>query len=96
VESPVHVVVHNQTLFVSGGDQVLASPLPSPAGDFRLLPVKGLKVKNSSGMAFSNSGNFYVASRTENVILKFDSNFRPVKFRCELPDNPEFLLHVPV
>jgi hypothetical protein len=47
-------------------------------------------------MAFSNSGNFYVASRTENVILKFDSNFRPLKFRCELPDNPEFLLHLQV
>ena len=51
-------------------------------------------MKNSSGMAFSNSGHFYVASRTENTILGFDTDFRPMKFHCALPDNPEFLLHV--
>jgi hypothetical protein len=46
-------------------------------------------------MAFADSGHFYLASRTENVILKFDSDFRPMKFRCDdLPDNPEFLLHI--
>jgi hypothetical protein len=45
-------------------------------------------------MAFGNSGNFYVASRTERTILKFDPDFKPVKFHCDLPDDPEFLLHV--
>jgi hypothetical protein len=45
-------------------------------------------------MAFSPAGHFYLASRTENIILKFDSDFTPMKFLCELPDNPEFLLHV--
>jgi hypothetical protein len=45
-------------------------------------------------MAFTTQGNVYIASRTENVILKFDSNFKPLNFHCELPDNPEFLLHV--
>jgi len=94
VESPVHVIVHERTLYVSGGDQVLSGKLPSPPGDFILSPVRGVKVKNGSGMAFSDSGNFYVASRTENTILKFDANFNPMKFRCDLPDNPEFLLHV--
>jgi hypothetical protein len=94
VETPVHVLAHQGNLYVSGANQVLSSPLPSPARDFILSPIKGLKVKNSSGMAFGNSGNFYVASRTENTILKFDSGFRPMKFDCELPDNPEFLLHL--
>jgi hypothetical protein len=94
VESPVHVVAHERKLFVSGANQVLSTVLPSSPGDFILTPLKGVKVKNSSGMAFSHSGHFYVASRTENVILKFDFDYRPMKFRCELPDNPEFLLHV--
>lgn len=94
VETPVHVVVHEGKLYVSGANQVLSAPLPSPPRDFILTPIKGLKVKNSSGMAFSDTGNFYVASRTENTILKFDEDFRPMTFNCDLPDNPEFLLHV--
>jgi hypothetical protein len=94
VESPVHVVVHNGSLYVSGGDQVLTAKIPSPPGDFILSPIKSVKVKNGSGMVFSNSGNFYVASRTERTISKFDSNFSPLKFRCKLNDDPEFLLHL--
>jgi hypothetical protein len=94
VETPVHVIVNKGVLYVSGANQVLSARLPSPPQDFVLTPIKGLKVKNSSGMAFSNSGNFYVASRTENTVLKFDKDFHPVKFHCDLPDNPEFLLHV--
>ena len=89
--APVHLVVHNGTLYVSGGNHVLAARLPSSPGKFELRPI--VKVKNSCGMAFGNSGNLYVASRTENTILKFDPNFKPVKFSCDLPDNPEFLLH---
>jgi hypothetical protein len=45
-------------------------------------------------MAFGKQGNFYVASRTGNTIQKFDPNFKPLKFQCQLPDSPEFLLHV--
>jgi hypothetical protein len=94
VETPVHAVVHNGSLYVSGANEVLTAKIPDPPGNFVLSPIKSVKVKNGSGMAFSNSGNFYLASRTENIILKFDPNFNPVKFRCELPDNPEFLLHL--
>ena len=94
VESPVHLAVQNGMLFVSGGDQIVSAKLPKKAGNFELAPVKGLKVKNSSGMAFTPKGKLYVASRTENCIYKFDPDFKPMKFVCELPDNPEFLLHV--
>jgi DNA-binding beta-propeller fold protein YncE len=94
VESPVHLAVWKGKLYVSGGDGVLTAELPNPPGDFNLTTIKGIKIKNASGMAFTDSGHFYVASRTENTILKFDQEFKPVKFRCELPDNPEFLLHV--
>jgi hypothetical protein len=94
VETPVHIVVYQGNIYVSGGDQVMTGRLPDKPGDFVLNPLKGVKVKNASGMAFSNSGNLYVASRTDNVILKFDRECKPLRFRCELPDNPEFLLHV--
>jgi len=94
LESPVHLMVNNGTLYVSGSNEVLSGKLPKPPGNIKLSPIKSIKVKNSGGMAFSPAGHFYLASRTENIILKFDSDFTPMKFLCELPDNPEFLLHV--
>lgn len=93
VENPIHLIVHNGSLYVSGADEVLTAKIPSAPGDFVLSPIKSVKVRGGSGMAFGNSGNFYVASRSQGI-LKFDSDFRPVKFRCDLPDHPEFLLHV--
>jgi hypothetical protein len=94
VKEPVHLVVHNGSLYVSGGNEVLTAKLSKPAGDFALSVIPGLQIKNGCGTAFSNSGHFYIASRTENFILKFDASFKPMKFKCILPDNPEFLLHV--
>jgi hypothetical protein len=92
--SPVHLVVHSGRLYVSGGNQVFTAALPSSPDKFVLKAIDNVKVKNSGGMAFGNSGNFYVASRTERTILKFDPDFNPVRFHCDLPDDPEFLLHV--
>jgi hypothetical protein len=92
--SPVHLVVHNGRLYVSGGNHVFTATLPSSPDKFVLKAIDKVKVKNSGGMAFGNSGNFYVASRTERTILKFDPDFNPVMFHCDLPDDPEFLLHV--
>lgn len=94
VETPVHLTAHKNTLYVSGGNEVFAAKLSKPAGDFRLTAIPGLRVKNGGGMAFSRSGHLYIASRTENVIYKFDSTFKTMDFPCELPDNPEFLLHL--
>jgi hypothetical protein len=94
VESPVHLVAHKDTLYVSGGNVVFTAKLSKPAGDLTLTAIPGLHVKNGGGMAFSESGHLYIASRTENVIYKFDSTFKAMPFSCELPDNPEFLLHL--
>jgi len=94
VETPVHLLAHGGNLFVSGGNDVLTAPVPKRAGDFTLAEIPHLHVKNGGAMAFTDEGHLYIASRTENVILKFDSDFHPVKFDCDLPDNPEFLLHV--
>jgi hypothetical protein len=94
VETPVHLLLHDRSLYVSGGDQVYSGQLSKPAGNFTLSALEKVQVKNGGGMAFSNSGDLYVASRTENVIYKFDSHLNPVKFSCKLPDSPEFLVHV--
>jgi hypothetical protein len=91
---PVHLVVHSGKLYVSGGDHIYTVSLASSPDKFVFTAIDNLKVKNSGGMAFGDSGNFYVASRTDKTILKFDPEFKPMKFRCELPDDPEFLLHV--
>jgi hypothetical protein len=95
IETPVHVVVHNGSIYVTGANEVFSAKISKSAGDFQLLAISGLKVKNGCGMAFTEKGNVYIGSRTENLILKFDADFKPLKFRCELPDNPEFLLYVP-
>ncbi|HME56731.1 MAG TPA: hypothetical protein VKF63_00215 [Terracidiphilus sp.] len=94
LQSPVHLVVWKGSLYVSAGDAVLTAQLPSFPGDFTLSPIEGVKVKNACGMAFTKSGRLYIASRSENNILKFDSDFKLMKFECKLADNPEFLLHV--
>jgi hypothetical protein len=94
VKEPVHLLVHDGSLYVSGGNEVLTGKLSKPAGDFTLSAIPGLRVKNGGGMAFTDSGHFCIASRTENSILKFDANFKPMQFECKLPDNIEFLLHV--
>jgi hypothetical protein len=94
VETPVHLVAHEDTLYISGGNEVYTAKLSKLPGDFTLRPIPGLHVKNGGGMAFSESGHLYIASRTENVIYKFDAAFKAEAFPCELPDNPEFLLHL--
>jgi len=94
VETPVHLLAHGGNLYVSGANEVLTAKLSKPAGDFTLSAIPDLHVKNCCGMAITGEGHFYVASRTDKVILKFDSSFHSLKFPCELPDNPEFLLHV--
>ena len=94
VECPVHLAVHHGSLYVSGGSEVFRGKLAKPAGNFTLAAIPGLHIKNGGGMAFTDSNHFYIASRTENFIRKFDENFEPMKFDCTLPDNPEFLLHL--
>lgn len=95
IESPVHLAVREGNLFVSGANDVLTAKLKKPAGDFELALAQGLQIKNGSGMSFTDSGKLYLASRTENIIRKYDTDFKPIAFDCELPDNPEFLLYIP-
>jgi DNA-binding beta-propeller fold protein YncE len=94
VKQPVHLHHHKGRLYVTGGNQVLTAKIPNKARDFILKPLSGLKMKNAGGLVFTGSGQLYVASRTGNVISKFDKKLAPMVFGSALPDNPEFLLHV--
>ena len=94
VETPVHLIAAGNKLLVSGANEILQAELTRDAGNLRLTAVPGLHVKNGGGMALSSSGNLYIASRTENKIFKFGPDFKPLPFAIDLPDNPEFLLHV--
>ena len=94
VETPIHMVAAGNKLYVSGANEILEADLTRDAGQLQLRPVAGLHLKNAGGMAFSGTGNLYVASRTEKKIFKFGPDFKPLPFACELPDDPEFLLHV--
>jgi hypothetical protein len=58
VETPVHLVVNGNELFVSGANEVLQGDLTGEAGNLRLTAVPGLHVKNGGGMAFSSSDRF--------------------------------------
>jgi len=95
INSPVHLTRHAGHLYVSGGNQILRTKLRKPAEDFDLDVVPGLRIRNGCGLVFTGKGKLYIASRTQKIIRKFDSDLKPLKFSLRLPDNPEFLLHVP-
>lgn len=96
VQAPVHIVEDQGRLYVSAANGILSAKIPNSSGSLLLEPVPGIHIKETSGMAFTPKGHFYVASRGENRIFKFDSNFHPLPFECQLPkgDCPEFLMHL--
>lgn len=100
--SPVHLLIAGDTIYVGAGAQVLSSPLPNPydpaAPNWVFTPVT-LSPKpggSVSGMAFDSQGNFHVAVRTKNLVIKYDAQFsNGVNWvSTPMPDNPEFLLYV--
>jgi outer membrane protein assembly factor BamB len=99
--SPTHLLINGSTMYVSAGNQVLTSPIPSPydaaAPIWVFRPLLSLGSSDSaSGMAFDSSGNFYVGNRSTNKVHVFDSNndFKPGNTWPKMPDNPEFLLYM--
>lgn len=102
LSSPVHLLIAGDTIYVGADKQVLSSPVPNPYDNgsptwvftpVALSPAPGGAV---SGMAFDADGNFHVAVRTKNLVMKYDSKFRKgVKWvSTPMPDSPEFLLYV--
>ncbi len=97
VPSPAHLLAHNGQLYVSGGDQVLSSPLSTVPPQFAAVP--GVDGSGASGMTFNSKGDkFFVADRKKNEVRSYDvkngafSNQKSII--SSMPDNPEFLVYV--
>ena len=102
LNSPVHLLIAGGTIYVGAGDQVFSSPVPNPydpaAPVWVFTPVELSPRPDGavSGMAFDGRGNFHVAVRTKNTVIKYDAGFgNGVEWvSAPMPDNPEFLLYV--
>jgi outer membrane protein assembly factor BamB len=82
-----------------GNDSILTCPVAGSAPVGRVEPrtfIDG-KVKHVSGMAFDAAGRFYAAERRARRIRMFPPDGRGAgdDFITGLPDEPEFIHHVP-
>jgi hypothetical protein len=101
IAGPTHVAIQGNTLYVSSGNQVLRSPIPTPydadAAPWVFAPVPGVELAGkdaASGIAFDASGNLYVAGRKSQIVYVYDPKFKPLKPWPKLADQPEFLLYM--
>ena len=100
--APVHLLIADDTIYVGAGDQVLSSPVPNPYDPnapvwvFTPLALSPAPTGAVSSVAFDSKGNFHVAVRTKNLVIKYDAKFNNgVNWvSTPMPDNPEFLLYV--
>lgn len=103
LDSPVHLLIAGETIYVSAGEQVLSSPVPNPydknAPPWEFTPVDLSSAPPDgtvSGMTFDDKGNFFVAVRTTDKIMKYESGFtKGTIWASTKHKGPEFLLHVP-
>jgi hypothetical protein len=110
VLEPTHLLVNNDILYVSAGNQILKASLCSAPGhsatDIYLLlapisytPPSDVTVDKLafSGMAFDPDGNFYVAARTKDQIWKYpgaDFTQPALWLNCPTGSAPEFIAYV--
>lgn len=98
-DGPVHLVVNDGVLYTASGDHLMYADVDG-AGAIDFQQVKGLDVKDLSGMAFGASSDLFVASRKGKTVYKY-ANFSPTSppkqavKTWSVPDEPEFLLYVP-
>ena len=97
---PVHLVVQGETLYIgaAGTGSILAYDIPAaaPEGKLKARAVIDGKLKAPSGFAIGPDGDFYVAERLDRRVRRFSaSGKKKGTFIDDLPDMPEFLLHVP-
>ncbi|HEY4364629.1 MAG TPA: hypothetical protein VGN17_26935 [Bryobacteraceae bacterium] len=89
IDSPVHLLASEGTLYISTSKAVLSYD-PGTATLVTVVP----HLTSPAGMAFDAEGNFYVANRTGGSIDGYDYLFQPMAGNpliSGLADNPEFL-----
>ena len=97
---PVHLILHGEILYVgaAGSGSILAFDIPGagPRGKLKARAVIDSKLDAPSGFAIGPDGDFYVAERRKQRVLRFSAKGKKKgTFIDGLPDMPEFLLHVP-
>src|SRR5471032_234314 len=97
---PVHLLRHGDTLYIgaAGAGSVLAYDIPAdgPMGKLTARVVIDRKLKAPSGFAVGPDGDFYVAERFGQRVLRFSMDGKKKgTFIDRLPDIPEFLVHLP-
>ena len=100
LEAPVHLILHGETLYIgaSGTGSILALDLTSkpPSGKLEARVVIDGKLDAPSGFAVGLDGDLYVAERKKQRVQRFSSKGKKKgTFIDNLPDMPEFLVHVP-
>jgi len=97
---PVHLILHCDTLYIgaAGTGSILAFDIPAkgPRGKLEARTVIDSKLKAPSGFAIGPDGDLYVAERLKQRVRRFSAKGKKKgTFIDELPDMPEFLVHVP-
>ncbi len=100
VSKPVHLILHGETLYIgaSGSGSILAFDIPkkAPKGKYKPRTVIDRKLDAPSGFAIGPDGDIYVAERKKQRVRRFTAEGKKKgTFIRDLPDWPEFLLHVP-
>jgi sugar lactone lactonase YvrE len=97
---PVHLVLHGDTLYIgaAGAGSILAFDVPTkaPRGKLKARAVIDGKLKAPSGFGIGPDGDLYVAERLKQRVRRFSlQGKKRGTFIDDLPDMPEFLVHVP-
>jgi hypothetical protein len=100
LSAPVQLLLEGKTLYIgsTGNDSVVSYDLRHGFPNHVVAPKTFISgaVKHVSGMAFAH-GHLYAAERKAKKIKKFPASggSHGKDFITGLPDNPEFILHVP-
>lgn len=100
IAKPGHLLLHDETLYIgaAGSGSILAHDITDqkPRGELTARSVVDGKLDAPSGMAIGQDGDLYVAERHQRRVRCFSlSGANKGTFIDALPDQPEFLVHLP-
>lgn len=99
LSKPVHLALYGERLYIgaAGSGSLLACALPrqAPQGELAATVVIDGHLHAPAGFVIGPDGNFYVSERRRQRIRRFaPDGSRLDTFIDDLPDMPEFILHI--
>ncbi len=101
LKSPTHLLIQGTTMYVTAGQEIWSSPVPTDASNptLNFTSVFSTTLGDVAGLAFdlADPPNSYIAIRTSKPpqILICDENLQNPQQFTVCTDSPEFLLFVP-